>query len=117
MFPVEWGGAATGALGMSPRGRIYNLTITDQVDVEIVDANIEVRAGQGAVANIPLCVGPKAERLRASDNFSKQFPYLRSRSTQRLFTLGRGTEDPPARAAGLAKSEAWGRLFHKGAAP
>jgi hypothetical protein len=46
MFPVEWGGAATGPLGMSPRGRIYNLTITDPVDVEIIDAEVELSPGR-----------------------------------------------------------------------
>ena len=44
MFRVEWGGAATGTggLGVSPRSRIYNLTIADPVDVEIVDADLEL---------------------------------------------------------------------------
>jgi hypothetical protein len=48
MAPVEWGGAAAGAggLGVSPRGRIYNLTITDTVDVELIDADIEVSPGR-----------------------------------------------------------------------
>ena len=27
---------------MSPRGRIYSLTITDPVDVEIIDAKVEL---------------------------------------------------------------------------
>jgi hypothetical protein len=31
---------------MSPRGRIYNLTITDPVDVEIIDADLELSAGR-----------------------------------------------------------------------
>lgn len=48
MAPVEWGGAAAGAggLGVSPRGRIYNVTLSDAVDVELVDASIEVSPGR-----------------------------------------------------------------------
>ena len=36
----------TGPLGMSPRGRIYNRTITDAVDVEIIDADLELSPGR-----------------------------------------------------------------------
>jgi hypothetical protein len=46
VFPVEWGGAITGPLGVSPRGRIYNITITDPVDVEIIDADLELSPGR-----------------------------------------------------------------------
>jgi hypothetical protein len=45
-FPAEWGGAMTGPLSLSPRGRIYNLTITDAVDCEIIDAEVELSPGR-----------------------------------------------------------------------
>lgn len=43
-----WGNASSGAggLGVSPRGRIYKLIITDSVDVALIDADIEVSPGR-----------------------------------------------------------------------
>jgi hypothetical protein len=48
MATLEFGGAASGAggLGVSPRGRIYQLTDTEAGDIALIDADIEVDSGR-----------------------------------------------------------------------